>query len=56
MYNQVVYLWLAAPPSYAECVFGKVNIKEENDNEYTKGDLSYAPVYNYYSWDQQSRP
>lgn len=40
------------PPSYAQCVFGAVDIKDDEDNEYTKGDLNYAPVYPYYSWSQ----
>lgn len=38
------------PPSYAECVFGKVAIAEDDDNEYTKGDRDFAPVYTYYDW------
>ncbi|KAK6180223.1 hypothetical protein SNE40_012415 [Patella caerulea] len=40
------------PPSYAECAFGKVNIREESDNEHTRGNLDYAPVYTYYNWNQ----
>ncbi|XP_046574479.1 arrestin domain-containing protein 3-like [Haliotis rubra] len=38
------------PPSYAECVFGKVNIAEEGDTKYVKGDTEYAPAYTYYNW------
>ncbi|XP_041373505.1 arrestin domain-containing protein 3-like [Gigantopelta aegis] len=38
------------PPSYSECVFGKVNIKDEGDDEHTRGNLDYAPVYTYYDW------
>ncbi|KAK6179157.1 hypothetical protein SNE40_011577 [Patella caerulea] len=41
------------PPSYADCVFGKVNIKEEEDNEYTGGNLDFAPKYTYYNWGHQ---
>ncbi|KAL5005445.1 hypothetical protein ScPMuIL_018901 [Solemya velum] len=40
------------PPSYSECVFGKVNIKDENDSDHTRGDLNYAPVYTYYNWNE----
>ncbi|XP_013417446.1 arrestin domain-containing protein 3 [Lingula anatina] len=36
------------PPSYSACVFGAVDIKDDADNEYTKGDLQYTPVYTYY--------
>ncbi|KAK6180221.1 hypothetical protein SNE40_012413 [Patella caerulea] len=43
------------PPSYAECVFGKVNIRDENDDEHTRGNMEYAPpAYTYYNWNQQS--
>ncbi|XP_050403329.2 arrestin domain-containing protein 3-like [Patella vulgata] len=42
------------PPSYAECVFGKVNIREENDNEHIRGNMDYAPVYTYYNWNQHN--
>ena len=38
----------AAPPSYEECVQGRVQISEEDDSQYTQGQLSYAPVYPYY--------
>lgn len=41
------------PPSYAECVFGKVAVAEEDDNEYTKGDKDFAPVYTYYDWSKK---
>ena len=43
---------VTAPPSYAECVTGKVDIREDGDSEYTHGDLNFAPAYTYYSWDQ----
>lgn len=36
------------PPSYAECAFGEVNIRDKDDNEYTYGKLNYAPAYTYY--------
>ncbi|XP_013417424.1 arrestin domain-containing protein 3-like isoform X1 [Lingula anatina] len=38
-----------APPSYAECVFGKVNIRDDEDNEHTTGDVEFTPVYTYYA-------
>eukprot|EP00918_Siedleckia_nematoides_P077365 GHVU01169182.1.p1 GENE.GHVU01169182.1~~GHVU01169182.1.p1 ORF type:complete len:404 (+),score=39.83 GHVU01169182.1:29-1213(+) len=37
------------PPSYGESVFGKTNIREEDDNDYTKGQMDYAPVYPFYN-------
>ncbi|XP_046549335.1 arrestin domain-containing protein 3-like [Haliotis rubra] len=36
-------------PTYAESTFGKVNIKDVDDTEYTKGDTDYAPMYAYYN-------
>lgn len=36
------------PPSYEECVQGKVTIKEETDSEFVRGDLNWAPVYAMY--------
>ncbi|XP_076472508.1 arrestin domain-containing protein 3-like [Babylonia areolata] len=41
------------PPSYNECVFGKVNIKDDEDNDHTRGNMDYAPVYPYYDWGHQ---
>ncbi|KAL8602260.1 hypothetical protein ACOMHN_022773 [Nucella lapillus] len=37
-------------PSYNESVFGKVNVKDDDDNDHTRGNLEYAPVYPYYDW------
>jgi hypothetical protein len=34
----------------AEFALGSVCIKEEDDPEYTRGQLRYAPVYTYYIW------
>lgn len=41
------------PPSYAESVMGRVNTKEENDDEHTTGNSDYAPVYSYYDWEKK---
>ncbi|XP_046560887.1 LOW QUALITY PROTEIN: arrestin domain-containing protein 3-like [Haliotis rubra] len=43
------------PPSYAESVFGTVNIKDDADTDFTKGDMNYAPVYTYYNWEQRTQ-
>ncbi|XP_056022796.1 arrestin domain-containing protein 17-like isoform X2 [Ostrea edulis] len=43
------------PPSYSECVFGKTNIREEDDSEHTRGEMDYAPAYTYYDWSKQSQ-
>ncbi|XP_059165751.1 arrestin domain-containing protein 3-like [Physella acuta] len=37
------------PPSYDECITGRVNIKGSSD-EYTRGNLSYCPMYPCYNW------
>ncbi|XP_069113549.1 arrestin domain-containing protein 17-like [Argopecten irradians] len=42
------------PPSYAECVFGRVTIQDENDDEHTGGENSWAPAYPYYDWSRHS--
>ncbi|XP_046380703.2 arrestin domain-containing protein 3-like isoform X3 [Haliotis rufescens] len=44
------------PPSFSESAFGTVNIKDDDDTEYTKGDMNYAPVYAYYNWGQTAQP
>lgn len=49
------WFYFAAPPSYNECVFGKSNIKEEDDSEYTQGQMDFAPAYTYYDWSNQSQ-
>jgi len=41
------------PPSYEECVGGKSNIRDETDNDYTQGDMQFAPRYTYYDWSRQ---
>ncbi|XP_052278841.1 arrestin domain-containing protein 3-like isoform X2 [Dreissena polymorpha] len=42
--------YVMAPPSYAECVFGKSSVLEEDDNEHTGGDKNFTPSYAYYEW------
>ena len=46
------YNSLTASPSYAECVFGKVDIKANKGDKHTT--QSWAPAYTYYHWNQQS--
>ncbi|GAB6024030.1 hypothetical protein CHUAL_008752 [Chamberlinius hualienensis] len=36
------------PPSYELCVFGKVNIRDEEDGDETVGDMEFAPHYVMY--------
>ncbi|XP_035658878.1 arrestin domain-containing protein 3-like [Branchiostoma floridae] len=40
------------PPAYMQSVFGANNIRDDDDNEYTRGTLDYAPKYPYYDWSQ----
>lgn len=42
------------PPSYQECVFGKVGVADEDDNEHTGGDKDFAPSYTYYDWSKSA--
>ena len=52
-----VDMWysFAAPPSYAECVLGKVTIQDDADEdaEFRQESYEWAPRYTYYDW---SRP
>eukprot|EP00916_Digyalum_oweni_P011297 GHVL01018824.1.p1 GENE.GHVL01018824.1~~GHVL01018824.1.p1 ORF type:complete len:423 (-),score=14.79 GHVL01018824.1:325-1593(-) len=41
------------PPAYSECVLGKVSVKDDDDNEHTRGALDFAPAYTYYNWGHQ---
>lgn len=50
----VVFL-RTAPPSYEECVFGRVNIKDKDDTDYTQGDLVFTPMYAYYDMADQTK-
>lgn len=38
---------LEAPPSYAECVFGGVDIRDDEDDPETTGDMMFTPMYTY---------
>ena len=42
-----------APPSYAESAMGRVNTKEDADDEHTTGNSEFAPVYTYYNWEKK---
>ncbi|XP_071102899.1 arrestin domain-containing protein 3-like [Haliotis cracherodii] len=44
------------PPSYAESVFGAVNIKDDDDSEHTKGNMNFTPVYTFYNWGETAQP
>ncbi|XP_064609279.1 arrestin domain-containing protein 3-like [Liolophura sinensis] len=44
------------PPSYAECVGGKVNIRGTENWEHTRGNEEYSPQYPYYDWGTPYNP
>lgn len=46
---------LGPPPSYNECVFGRTAIHDDDDDEHTAREESWAPAYPYYDWDQHIR-
>ena len=48
------FLVTAPPPSYAECAFGRQDIRDENHDEHTSGDTNWAPAYPYYDWSRHS--
>ncbi|CAH1780772.1 unnamed protein product [Owenia fusiformis] len=39
-----------SPPSYEECIFGRVEIDEGDAIEPGHGPLNYTPMYTYYNW------
>ena len=47
------FTFTSAPPSYAESAFGRVDTREEGEDEHTAGNTNYAPVYSYYNWNKQ---
>ncbi|XP_068085936.1 arrestin domain-containing protein 2 [Anabrus simplex] len=40
------------PPSYEECVFGRKDIKENDDSDHTHGEMGFAPRYPMYQFNQ----
>jgi len=49
MYNDDDVWCSVAPPSYEECTrAGRVDIREERDNEYIRGELNWCPKYPMY--------
>ncbi|XP_050412489.1 arrestin domain-containing protein 3 isoform X2 [Patella vulgata] len=42
------------PPAYVESYFGKVDVHDDDDNEHTRGNMEYAPVYAYYNWNEHN--
>ncbi|XP_064616922.1 arrestin domain-containing protein 3-like [Liolophura sinensis] len=43
---------LLSPPSYETCLFGRVNIREEDDTDFTRGAMEFAPMYAFYDWER----
>ncbi|NP_001171843.1 arrestin domain containing 2-like [Saccoglossus kowalevskii] len=43
------------PPSYELLYSGGQSIKDAEDNDYTYGELDFAPRYTYYNWDAQEQ-
>jgi len=39
-----------APPTFAESVFGPMNIQDAEDSQYILGNLSYVPRYPVYNF------
>jgi len=47
--STTLMVMFAAPPSYEECTTtGQVDIREEDDNEFLRGELSWRPKYPMY--------
>ena len=43
-----VCIFSTGPPSYEECMFGEVSIRDKDDSENTAGNLTFAPRYSFY--------
>lgn len=39
---------ITGPPSYEECMFGEVSIRDKDDSETTEGKLTFTPRYSFY--------
>lgn len=39
---------VTGPPSYEECMFGEVSIRDKDDSENTSGKLTFTPRYSFY--------
>jgi len=49
-YHVLMLFIISVPMTYAESIFGQVFIKDEDDAEYTRGELHFVPKYTLYSW------
>ena len=49
VYSVLIASSITAPPSYQECVLGKVDVTDD-ENKHVAGNMSYAPSYGYYDW------
>lgn len=47
------YLFIAAPATFSESMFGPKNIKDAGDNQYTQGNLEYAPRYPVFNFEDK---
>ena len=41
------YIFFAAPPTYAECISGSVDIRDDDDDDEMLGDTRFTPMYAY---------
>nr|XP_039254407.1 arrestin domain-containing protein 2-like isoform X2 [Styela clava] len=48
----VTYNNFPPPPSYVAATQGSTNVRDNDDNEFTMGEMSYTPHYTYYDWGQ----
>ncbi|PNF15896.1 hypothetical protein B7P43_G07981 [Cryptotermes secundus] len=42
-----------SPPTFSESMFGPKNIKDAGDNQYTQGNLEYAPRYPVFNFENK---
>ncbi|RWS23648.1 arrestin domain-containing protein 3-like protein [Leptotrombidium deliense] len=45
-FNQILNIFIIAPPSYAECISGSVDIRDEDEAD-IMGDTTFTPMYTY---------
>lgn len=46
-------LFVTAPATFSESMFGPKNIKDAGDNQYTQGNLEYAPRYPVFNFENK---
>jgi len=52
-YQSFYLLFVTAPATFSESMFGPKNIKDAGDSQYTQGNLEYAPRYPVFNFENK---